>query len=49
MGSEKEFLQAVKLPDISKMTDEEIEIYAKQIWRKLAKPKKGSDGGNSKS
>jgi len=48
MGSEKEFLQAVKLPDISKMTDEEIETYAKQIWQKLAKPKKGSDGGNSK-
>ena len=49
MGSEKEFLKAVKLLDISKMTDEEIEIYSKQIWQKLAKPKMGSDDGNSKS
>ena len=49
MGGHAELLKAVKLPDISKMTDEEIEIHAKQIWQKLAKPKKGSDDGNSKS
>ena len=49
IGGHKELLKAVKLSDISKMTDEEIEIHAKQIWQKLAKPKKGSDDGNSKS
>ena len=49
IGGHAELLKAVKLPDISKMTDEEIEIHAKEIWQKLAKPKKGSDDGNSKS
>ena len=28
--------------------DSEIDSYAKQIWQKLAKPKKRSDNGNSK-
>ena len=49
MGGNNEFLKAVKLPNISKMSDEEIEIHAKQIWQKLAKSKKKSDNGNSKS
>ena len=49
MGGHKESLKAVKLPDISKMSDDEIEIYAKEIWQKLAKPDKSSDDGNSKS
>jgi hypothetical protein len=38
----------VELQDISKMSDSEIDSYAKQIWQKLAKPKKGSHDGNSK-
>ena len=25
-------LEAIKLPDLSKMTDEEIDAYAKEIW-----------------
>ena len=49
IGGHAELLKAVKLPDISKMSDEEIEIHAKEIWQKLAKPKRGSDDGNSKS
>ena len=47
-NDEKKVIHMVKLPDISKMTDEEIKIHAKEIWQKLAKPKKGSDDGNSK-
>ena len=42
-------IRTVELQDISKMSDSEIDSYAKQIWQKLAKPKKGSDDGNSKS
>jgi hypothetical protein len=38
----------VKLQDISKMSDSEIDSYAKKIWKKLAKPKKGSGDDNSK-
>lgn len=38
----------VELQDISKMSDTEIDSYARQIWEKLAKPKKGTDDGNSK-
>ena len=34
MGSEKEFLKAVKLPDISKMTDEELDLI-EQIYNDL--------------
>ena len=40
-------VQLVELKDISKMSDSEIDSYAKQIWQKLVKPKKGSDNGNS--
>ena len=29
-------LEAVKLPDLSKMTDEEIDAYAKEIYGKLS-------------
>jgi len=43
-----EELRVVELQDISKISDSEIDSYAKQIWQKLAKPKKGSDDGNSK-
>ncbi len=28
-------LQAIKLPDISQMTDEEIDVYAGEVWGKL--------------
>ena len=49
MGGDNGFLKAIKLPDVSDMSDEEIQIHAKQIWQKLAKPKKESDDGNSKS
>lgn len=38
----------VELQDISKMSDTEIDSYAKQIWQKLVKPNKGSNDGNSK-
>ena len=41
-------IRMVELQDISKMSDSEIDSYAKQIWQKLAKPKKGSNNGNSK-
>jgi hypothetical protein len=41
-------IRMAELQDISKMSDSEIDSYAKQIWQKLAKPKKGSDDGNSK-
>ena len=41
-------IRMVEIQDISKMSDSEIDSYAKQIWQKLAKPKKGSDDGNSK-
>ena len=41
-------IKMVELQDISKMSDTEIDSYARQIWQKLAKPKRGSDGGNSK-
>jgi hypothetical protein len=41
-------IKMVELQDISKMSDSQIDSYAKQIWQKLAKPKKGSDDGNSK-
>jgi hypothetical protein len=43
-----QILEVVELQDISKMNDSEIDSYAKQIWQKLAKPKKGSHDGNSK-
>lgn len=29
-------LQVVKLPDLSKMTDAEIDEYAKSLWEKVA-------------
>jgi hypothetical protein len=29
-------LQAVKLPDLSMMSDEEIDAYAAEIWQKFA-------------
>ena len=38
-GFSKE-INAVKLQDISKMSDSEIDTYAKQIWQKLAKSNK---------
>jgi len=41
-------LRMAELQDISKMSDSEIDSYAKQIWQKLAKPKNGSNDGNSK-
>ncbi len=41
-------IQVVKLPNISQMTDEELQAYAKEVWQRLAKPKQGSDDGNSK-
>ena len=41
-------MQVVKLPNISQMTDEELDTYAKEVWQRLAKPKKGSKYGNSK-
>ena len=41
-------IKMVELQDISKMSDTEIDSYSRQIWQKLAKPKKGSDDGNSK-
>ena len=41
-------IRMVELQDISKMSEFEIDSYAKQIWQKLAKPKKGSNNGNSK-
>jgi len=40
-------IRMVELEDISKMSGSEIDSYAKQIWQKLAKPKNGSDDGNS--
>jgi hypothetical protein len=43
-----EEIRMVKLQDISKMSDSEIDSYAQQIWQKLVTPKKGSDDGNSK-
>jgi hypothetical protein len=43
-----EEIRMVELQDISKMSDSQIESYARQIWQKLAKPKKGSDDGYSK-
>ncbi len=41
-------VRMVELQDISKMSNSEIDSYARQIWQKLAKPKKRSDDGNSK-
>ena len=41
-------IRMVELKDISKMSNSEIDSYAKQNWQKLAKPKKGSYDGNSK-
>ena len=41
-------IRMVELQDISKMNDAEIDSYAKQIWQKLANPKKGEINGNSK-
>ena len=38
-GFSKE-IKAVELQDISKMSDSEIDTYAKQIWQKLAKSNK---------
>jgi hypothetical protein len=46
-GFSKE-INAVELQDISKMSDVEIDTYAKKIWQKLAKPTKGGTDGNSK-
>jgi hypothetical protein len=40
-------IRIVELQDISKMKDSEIDSYAKQIWQKLANPKKGETDGNS--
>ena len=40
-------IRMVELQDISKMNDAEIDSYAKQIWQKLANPKKGEIDGNS--
>ena len=40
MASKK--LEAVNLPDLSNMTDEQIDAYAKEIWAKLAKGKNES-------
>ena len=48
MGEMAKFMEVVTLPDISQMADDEIDTYAKQIWQRLAKPKQGSDDGNSK-
>lgn len=42
-------IRVVQLQDISKMNDSQIDSYSKQIWQKLAKPKKGRNDGNSKS
>lgn len=43
-----EEIRMVELQDISKMSDSQIDYYAKQIWQKLIKPNKGSHNGNSK-
>lgn len=40
-------IRMVELQDISKMTDSEIDSYAKQIWMKLTNPKKGGIDGHS--
>lgn len=40
-------IKMVELQDISKMNDAEIDSYAKQIWQKLANPKKEEIDGNS--
>jgi hypothetical protein len=45
-GLDKE-IRMLELQDISKMTDSEIDSYAKQIWLKLTNPKKGGIDGNS--
>ena len=42
-----EEIRMVKLQDISRMSDPEIDSHAKQIWQKLANPKKGEIDGNS--
>ena len=34
-------IRMVELQEVSKMSDSEIDAYAKQTWQKLAKPKKG--------
>jgi len=47
LGVGKE-IRMVELQDISTMNDSEIDSYAKQIWQKLANPKKGEINGNSK-
>ena len=41
-------IKMVELQDISKMSDSEIDSYAKQIWQKLANPKMGEIDDNSK-
>ena len=46
--SEGKEIRMVELQDISKMNDAEIDSYAKQIWQKLANPKKGEIDDNSK-
>ncbi len=46
--SSQNVIQVVKLPNISQMTDQELQTYAKELWQRLAKPKQGSDDGNSK-
>jgi len=46
-GSNRE-IKTVELEDISKMSEEEIDAYAKKTWQKLAKPRKGGTDGNSK-
>ena len=48
LTSSQNIMQVVKLPNISQMTDEELDTYAKEVWQRLAKPKKGSKYGNSK-
>ena len=41
-------IRMVGLQDISKMSDSEIDSYAKQIWQKLAKPSERSKRGSPK-
>jgi hypothetical protein len=33
-------IEVVELKDISTMSDPEIDSYAEQIWKKIAKPEK---------
>jgi|GEM_PF-6943914 hypothetical protein len=40
MSEKPQVIQVTQLPNISKMTDKQIEALAQQIWNKLEKPMK---------